>query len=111
MMRNALLLAGLILLLLGCASTPESFALIPEPEPRHIPPSLGTRSGQCTPDQPIVTPGQTVMDDAADVLAAHVDIIEVSSFPFGGDPDGRVSTKRRSGDFDLRQNRGAGKCH
>ena len=79
MMRNALLLAGLILLLLGCASTPESFALIPEPEPLHIPPSLGTRSGQCTPDQPIVTPGQTVMDDAADVLAAHVDIIEVSS--------------------------------
>ena len=78
-MRNALLLAGLILLLLGCASTPESFALIPEPEPLHIPPSLGTRSGQCTPDQPIVTPGQTVMDDAADVLAAHVDIIEVSS--------------------------------
>ncbi|MDE0080048.1 MAG: hypothetical protein OXO50_21200 [Caldilineaceae bacterium] len=39
----------------------------------------GLAASQCIPDQPIITPGQTVLDAAADVPAAHIDIIEINS--------------------------------
>ena len=39
----------------------------------------GLAASQCIPDQPIFTPGQTVLDAAADVPAAHIDIIEINS--------------------------------
>ena len=37
-MKRVLFLCGLILLLSGCVIAPESLALIPTPEPIHIPP-------------------------------------------------------------------------
>ena len=37
-MKRVLFLCGLILLLSGCVIAPESLALIPTPEPLHIPP-------------------------------------------------------------------------
>ena len=45
----------------------------------HGPSSTGLVASQCIPDQPIFTPGQTVLDVAADVPAAHIDIIEINS--------------------------------
>ena len=78
-MRNILLLFGLILLLSGCALTPESFALIPGPELVDITPGLSAAAGQCTSDGPTIAPGQTVSEAGGDVLAAHIDIIEIDS--------------------------------
>ncbi len=45
----------------------------------HGPSNTGLVASQCIPDQPIVTPGQTVLDATADVSAAHIDIIEINS--------------------------------
>lgn len=45
----------------------------------HGPASAGLAASQCLPDQPILTPGQTVLDAAADVPAAHIDITEINS--------------------------------
>ncbi len=45
----------------------------------HGPSSTGLVASQCIPDQPIITPGQTVLDAVADVPAAHIDIIEINS--------------------------------
>ena len=39
----------------------------------------GLAASQCMPDRPIITPGQTVLDAAGDVPAAHVDVIEINS--------------------------------
>ncbi|MCY3991331.1 MAG: hypothetical protein OXF50_08925 [Caldilineaceae bacterium] len=39
----------------------------------------GLAASQCIPDQPVITPGQTVLGAAADVPAAHIDIIEINS--------------------------------
>ncbi len=45
----------------------------------HGPASAGLAASQCQPDRPILTPGQTVLDAAADVPAAHIDITEINS--------------------------------
>ena len=45
----------------------------------HGPSITGLVASQCIPDQPIITPGQTVLDATADVSAAHIDIIEINS--------------------------------
>lgn len=45
----------------------------------HGPASAGLAASQCLPDRPILTPGQTVLDAAADVPAAHIDITEINS--------------------------------
>ena len=45
----------------------------------HGPSITGLAASQCMPDRPIVTPGQTVLDAAGDVPAAHIDIIEINS--------------------------------
>ena len=45
----------------------------------HGPSITGLAASQCIPDRPIITPGQTVLDAAGDVPAAHVDIIEINS--------------------------------
>ena len=45
----------------------------------HGPSITGLVASQCIPDQPIITPGQTVLDAAADMPAAHIDIIEINS--------------------------------
>ena len=45
----------------------------------HGPSITGLAASQCIPDQPIITPGQTVLDAAGDVPAAHVDVIEINS--------------------------------
>jgi len=45
----------------------------------HGPSSTGLAASQCIPERPIVTPGQTVLDAAADVPAAHIDIVEINS--------------------------------
>ncbi len=45
----------------------------------HGPSITGLAASQCMPDRPIITPGQTVLDAAADVPAAHVDILEINS--------------------------------
>ncbi len=45
----------------------------------HSPSITGLAASQCIPDRPIVTPGQTVLDAAGDVPAAHIDIIEINS--------------------------------
>ena len=44
----------------------------------HGPSITGLAASQCMPDRPIITPGQTVLD-AADVPAAHVDVVEINS--------------------------------
>ena len=73
------------------------------------PPSLLTSSSQCDIDG-AVTPGESVSDDVSDALAAHMDVTENQHVPFGGDPDGGVSSQRRSGGTDIQQNRRARKC-
>ena len=45
----------------------------------HGPSSAGLAASQCQPDRPILTPGQTVLDAAADVPAAHIDITQINS--------------------------------
>ncbi len=45
----------------------------------HGPSITGLAASQCMPDRPIITPGQTVLDAAGDVPAAHVDVIEINS--------------------------------
>ncbi|MDE0463840.1 MAG: hypothetical protein OXH93_15595 [Caldilineaceae bacterium] len=45
----------------------------------HGPSITGLAASQCIPDQPIITPGQTVLDAAGDVPAAHVDVVEINS--------------------------------
>ena len=45
----------------------------------HGPSSAGLAARQCQPDRPILTPGQTVLDAAADVPAAHIDITQINS--------------------------------
>lgn len=45
----------------------------------HGPASAGLAASQCQPDRPILTPGQTVLDAAADVPAAHIDITQINS--------------------------------
>ncbi|MCY3707448.1 MAG: hypothetical protein OXG26_01045 [Caldilineaceae bacterium] len=45
----------------------------------HGPSITGLAASQCMPDRPIITPGQTVLDAAGDVPAAHVDILEINS--------------------------------
>ena len=45
----------------------------------HGPSMTGLAASQCIPDQPIITPGQTVLDAADDVPAAHIDIVEIDS--------------------------------
>ena len=45
----------------------------------HGPSITGLAASQCIPDRPIITPGQTVLDAAGDVPAAHVDVIEINS--------------------------------
>ncbi|MXX27806.1 MAG: hypothetical protein F4Z82_20465 [Caldilineaceae bacterium SB0668_bin_21] len=45
----------------------------------HGPSITGLAASQCIPDQPIITPSQTVLDAAGDVPAAHVDVIEINS--------------------------------
>ncbi|MDE0311426.1 MAG: hypothetical protein OXI52_04110, partial [Caldilineaceae bacterium] len=45
----------------------------------HGPSITGLAASQCLPDRPIITPGQTVLDAAGDVPAAHVDVIEINS--------------------------------
>ena len=45
----------------------------------HGPSTTGLVGSQCKPDHPSVTPGQTVLDAAGDVPAAHIDIIEIKS--------------------------------
>ncbi len=45
----------------------------------HGPSITGLAASQCIPDRPIITPGQTVLDAAGDVPAAHVDVVEINS--------------------------------
>ncbi|MXY95531.1 MAG: hypothetical protein F4047_12450 [Caldilineaceae bacterium SB0670_bin_27] len=45
----------------------------------HGPSITGLAASQCIPDRPIITPGQTVLDAAGDVPAAHIDILEINS--------------------------------
>ncbi len=45
----------------------------------HGPSITGLAASQCMPDRPIITPGQTVLDAASDVPAAHIDIVEINS--------------------------------
>jgi len=45
----------------------------------HGPSITGLAASQCIPDRPIITPGQTVLDAAGDVPAAHIDVIEINS--------------------------------
>ena len=45
----------------------------------HGPSITGLAASQCMPDRPLITPGQTVLDAAGDVPAAHVDVIEINS--------------------------------
>ena len=52
-----------------------------------------------------VAPGRTVTNDVSNALPAHIDITEVSTTLAGETLNRRLSSQRRTRDFDVRQNR------